>query len=141
MNKWFFENKKTFKYSVYPKYGTHWNHYGMTIALDSIVKYIEFKRHINLPDFSYDIVNHYNSKLKVTTLTSVYINESFITYTTRCKPVSCIYKFKGGTNYTKPDVLVIGDSYWWCMVGDNLPKQLFKEDEYWFYNKDVVGSK
>lgn len=136
MNKWFFENKKTFKYSVYPKYGTHWNHYGMTIALDSIVKYFEFKRHINLPDFSYDIVN-YNSKLKGNDFDIGILMNLLSPIQPDANPYP-VYKFKGGTNYTKPDVLVIGDSYWWCMVGDNLPKQLFKEDEYWFYNKDVV---
>jgi len=27
-----------------------------------------------------------------------------------------IYKFSEGPEYTKPDLLVVGDSYWWPIV-------------------------
>ena len=41
---------------MYPKYGTHWNHYGMSLGMDTILKYIEKKRNISLPDFDISIV-------------------------------------------------------------------------------------
>jgi len=47
------------------------------------------------------------------------------------------YKYGYASYQTKPDVLVAGDSYWWCMVGDDIPCHVFKRDEYWFYNRDV----
>jgi hypothetical protein len=53
-------------------------------------------------------------------------------------PIYKITNEKENVNYTKPDVLVVGDSYWWCVVGDDLPKKFFREDEYWFYNRDIV---
>lgn len=139
LNKWFFNNKGNFKYSVYPKYGTHWNHYGMTVALDTIIKYIEKKRNINLPDLNYDIVN-YNSKLKGNDFdVGILMNLlSPIKKDINPYPFYKITNEKENVTYTKPDVLVVGDSYWWCMVGDDLPKQFFREDEYWFYNRDVV---
>ena len=136
MNKWFFENKNNFKYSVYPKYGTHWNHYGMTIAFDSIIKYIEHKRNINMPDLSYEIVN-YNSKLKENDFDIGILMNLLCPIKKDVNPYP-FYKIEGGENFIKPDVLIVGDSYWWCVVGDNLPKQFFREDEYWFYNKDVI---
>jgi hypothetical protein len=137
LNKWFFENKKSFKHKVYPKYGTHWNHYGMTLALDTLIKYIEHKRNINIPDFTYPIIN-YNSKLKGNDF-DIGILMNFISPIQKDANPYPVYKVKNdGNDYTKPDVLIVGDSYWWCMVGENLPKQFFREDEYWFYNKDVV---
>ncbi|MGZ4036512.1 MAG: hypothetical protein ACXVPQ_01715, partial [Bacteroidia bacterium] len=38
----------------------------------------------------------------------------------------------------KPNTLVVGDSYWWCLVGDDLPIQFFSSDDYWFYNRDLI---
>lgn len=139
LNKWFFEHKTKFKYKVYPKYGTHWNHYGMTVALDSIIKYIEHKRHINIPDLSYSIVN-YNSRLKGNDFDiGILMNLlSPIKKDINPYPIYKIADVKDNPNYKKPDVLVVGDSYWWCMVGDDLPKKFFREDEYWFYNRDIV---
>lgn len=136
LNRWFYANKNNFKYEVYPKYGTHWNHYGMSVALDTILKYIEAKRNINIPDFSYDIVN-YNSKLKGNDYDVGILMNLLKPIPKDLNPYP-VYKYSIGSNYVKPDVLVVGDSYWWCMVGENLPKQFFKEDEYWFYNRDLV---
>ena len=135
-NKWFFENKSNFKYSVYPKYGTHWNHYGMTLALDSIIKYIEHKRHIDIPDLNYDIVN-YNSKLKGNDFDVGILMNLWSPIKQDINPYP-FYKVAEGNHFTKPDALIVGDSYWWCVVGDDLPKKFFREDEYWFYNRDVV---
>jgi hypothetical protein len=139
LNKWFSEHKEKFKYKVYPQYGTHWNHYGMTVALDSIIKYIEHKRNINIPDLSYNIVN-YSTGLKGNDFDiGILMNLlSPIKKDINPYPVYKVTNEKENVNYTKPDVLVVGDSYWWCMVGDNLPKKFFKEDEYWFYNRDIV---
>jgi len=38
LNKWFVANKDKFPHPIYPKYGTHWNHYGMSAGLDSIIR-------------------------------------------------------------------------------------------------------
>ncbi len=139
MNKWFYSQKEKFPYKVYPKYGTHWNHYGMTIALDSLIRYIEHKRNINIPDLSYPIVN-YNTGLKgndydIGILMNLLkpIKKDLNPY-----PVYKITNEKENVTYTRPDMVVVGDSYWWCLVGDDLPKKFFKEDEYWFYNKDLI---
>ena len=134
LNQFFKEKKSDFKYNVYSKYGTHWNHYGMMVALDTIVSYIEHKREINLPDINYDQVKM-SSDLKGNDFDiGVLVNTTFgITKDNNPYPVINIDK---GEQYSKPDVLIVGDSYWWCLVGDNIPGKIFKTDEYWFYNKD-----
>ncbi len=135
LNKWFYENKTRFRHKVYPKNGTHWNHYGMCLGMDTIVKYIGNKRNVNMPGFDYSIVN-YNTALKGNDFDiGVMLN--------LLKPLDPdpnpypVYKYKKGTS-AKPDVLVVGDSYWWCLVGDDLPINFFREDEYWFYNKEQL---
>ncbi|MBA2610328.1 MAG: hypothetical protein H0U95_00050 [Bacteroidetes bacterium] len=133
MNKWFVDNKTKFKHKVYPKFGTHWNHYGMCLGLDSIIKYIEKKRNINMPDFDFSIVN-YNTALKGNDFDVGILTNLLIPLDPDPNPYP-IYKYKADANTVKPDVLVVGDSYWWCPVGDDLPIHFFREDEYWFYNK------
>ncbi len=132
LNKWFYQNKPNFKHKVYPKYGTHWNHYGMAVGLDTIVKYIEKKRNIPMADWDFNVVS-YNTNLKGNDFdVGILMN-----LTTPIEPDPNpypVYKYKDEDAY-KPNVLVVGDSYWWCLVGKDMPKHFFTEDEYWFYNK------
>lgn len=134
LNKWFCANKKKFKHPVYPRSGTHWNHYGMSLALDTILHYIEIKRNINFPDFNYDLIN-YNNNLKGNDYDVGILMNLLIPVEKDPNPYP-VYKFGKASSFKKPDVLVVGDSYWWCLVGDDLPIRFFKEDEFWFYNKD-----
>ncbi len=135
LNKWFYKNKPNFKYKVYPKYGTHWNHYGMAVGLDTILKYIEKKRNINMPDWDFNVVS-YNTALRGNDYdVGILMN---LTYPIEADPNPYpVCKFKNEDAY-KPDVLVVGDSYWWCLVGESLPGNFFKEDEFWFYNKNQL---
>ena len=47
---WFNKNKYTSKYPLYPKHGNHWSMYGSWLAADSIIKYIEAKKNIDMPN-------------------------------------------------------------------------------------------
>lgn len=136
LNKWFCDNKTKFKHPVYPKNGTHWNHYGMSLALDTLIKYIEKKRNINLPEFDFSLVN-YNTNLKGNDY-DIGILMNLLSPIEKDPNPYPVYKFKNVEGQTKPDVLVVGDSYWWCQVGDDLPIHFFREDEYWFYNRDQL---
>ncbi len=135
-NKWFFNNKTKFKHPVYPKFGTHWNHYGMNLAMDSLIKYIEKKRNINIPDYDFSLLN-YSPVLKGNDYDIGILTNLLFPLDKDANPYP-VYKFKGGQNYTRPNVLVVGDSYWYCLVGENLPIKFFSIDEYWFYNRDLV---
>lgn len=136
LNAWFSQQKNKFKYKVYPKYGTHWNHYGMTLALDSILHYIEKKRNIDIPDFDYSLVN-YDSDLRGNDYDIGILTNLLFPLKKDVNPYP-VFKYKDKKDSYKPNTLVVGDSYWWCIVGDNMPVHFFSEDEYWFYNKDVL---
>ncbi|MDP4268221.1 MAG: hypothetical protein Q8880_12400, partial [Bacteroidota bacterium] len=50
-NNYFINNKNKSKYPLYPQYGIHWSNYGMCLVIDSLIKYIENKRGIDIPEF------------------------------------------------------------------------------------------
>lgn len=133
-NKYFIENKNSFVYPIYPEFGTHWTPYGSSIAMDSIIHYLEAKRKINIPDFDYSHISLSDSLHEREYDIGILLNLSKVL---SHKPMPYpAYRYTYSNGQTKPDVLVVGDSYWWCMVGDDIPYHVFKNDEYWFYNKD-----
>lgn len=132
-NDYFKKQKKNFPYPVYSKVGTHWSSYAKSVVLDSIIHFIENERDIDMPEFQFsnvslsdslektdwDIEEQMNLLWPLDHLKMPYPNYNFFSH-----------------GKTKPEAIVIGDSYWWCMVADQLPQQIFNKDEYWFYFKD-----
>ncbi|HXB40013.1 MAG TPA: hypothetical protein VNZ49_05680 [Bacteroidia bacterium] len=134
-NRYFIERRSSFVYPVYPEYGTHWTPYAYSLAMDSIIHYIEKMRNIDMPDFDYSKIYLSDSlrerEYDIGILLNLYNKLPH-------KPMPYpVYKYYNKKNQKKPDVLAVGDSYWWCMTGDDIPSHVFKEDVYWFYNKDI----
>lgn len=136
-NKYFIENKSASKYPLYPQYGIHWSYYGMCIAADSIVRYIEKVRNIDMPNFywnevdlaepresDYDIADGMNIKFKLKSFKMAYPK----------------IQFQSDSGKTKPSVLVISDSFYWGMFGFGIITRSFSDNHFWFYNKEVYPS-
>ncbi len=135
LNSYFLKLKPKPPHPLFPKFGAHWNHHAMCIGLDTILKRIEQVHHIDVPDFDYSQIRLTNASKGNDYDIGILMNlkkelpKEIMPYP--------VYKINE-TNKEKPDVLVVGDSYWWCLVGENLPSRFFKRDEYWFYNKDII---
>ena len=136
-NKYFMEIKHTSKYPLYPQYGIHWSYYGMCLAADSIVRFIEKVRNIDMPNFywntvelanaketDYDIADGMNIKFKLKSFKMAYPN----------------IQFQSDSGKTKPSVLVISDSFYWGMFGSGIITRSFSDNHYWYYNKEVYPS-
>jgi hypothetical protein len=132
-NKYFLENKFKSKYPMYPKYGIHWSYYGMCLAADSIVKYIENKRNIIMPhlywnkidiedakEYDYDIGGGMNLLFHLKSEKMAYPE----------------IQMEADNSKTKPSVLVIADSYYWGMFNFGISK-LFSTSHFWFYNQQI----
>jgi hypothetical protein len=133
-NDYFKKQKSKSPYPVYSKVGTHWSSYAKSYVLDSIVRYIEKERKIDIPDFDWSEIKLSDSLQKIDWDIEELMNLVFpIKHEKMPYPK---YKYNE-TNKTKPSVIAIGDSYWWCLVGDDIPEHLFARDEYWFYNKNI----
>jgi len=132
-NRYFVDNKYKSKYPLFPRYGIHWSEYGMCVAADSMIRYIEHLRNIVMPHFywdtivlkkdcgiDYDIADGMNLIFK--------FKRSEMAY-----PKTKVEKDKGKT---KPSVLVIGDSYYFGMFNYGI-SDAFSNKQFWFYNSNV----
>ncbi|CAN5361862.1 sugar O-acetyltransferase [soil metagenome] len=130
---YFLKMKDTSPYPLYPKQGTHWSNYGATLAMDSIINYIKYDFKINVPtmsikeietpdtlrDTDYDIGTGMNLMFKIPHSQMGYAK----------------INFESDSGKTRPNVLTIGDSYFWTMLGLGLNEHVFKNNAFWYYNK------
>jgi hypothetical protein len=132
-NSYFIANKYKSKYPLYPQYGIHWSNYGMCVAADSIIKYIEKTRNIHMPhiywkkvdlenakETDYDIADGMNLKLKLKSFKMGYPQ----------------INIESDSGKTKPSVIVISDSFYWGMFNFGIGNT-FKTSHFWYYNKQV----
>lgn len=132
-NQYFIDHKYTAKYPLYPKYGIHWSYYGSCLAADSIVKYIERVRKIDMPRISWKYVKMAEAK------ESDYdIGDGMnLLFKLRSEKLAYpVLKFEYGKGKTKPSLLVISDSFYWGMYSFGISR-LFSRSHFWYYNKDV----
>lgn len=132
-NAFFIKNKSTSKYSLYPRYGIHWSYYGMCLVTDSLIRYIEKDRQIDMPNVfwdkvdlnypqstDYDIADGMNLLFKLKSDKMAYPN----------------IQFEKDSGKSKPSVLVVSDSYYWGIFNLGMSK-VFSDHHFWFYNKQI----
>jgi hypothetical protein len=132
-NSYFLKNKSTSKYPLYPQYGIHWSKYGMCLVADSLIRYFEHSRSIDMPgifwkkvdikeahDIDYDIAAGMNLLFHLRSFNMAY-PEVF---------------FEDKKGKQMPTVLVISDSYYWGLSGYGITN-CFRESQFWYYNKQI----
>ncbi len=134
-NKYFIDIKDTFDYPVFTKNGIHWSIYAMTFAADSMLKYIEGIRNIKMPT-AYIGGWEYTDQAQRTD------NDVSKTMNLLWEPKMDTmaypeYKFIVEEGDEKPMVLVVGDSYYWNIFNTRIPKNLFRNEAFWFFYKKV----
>ncbi|MCD4774164.1 MAG: hypothetical protein K8R41_12365 [Bacteroidales bacterium] len=135
LNKYFLSIKDTCKYLLYPNCGTHWSTYGMYLAADTLMKFIEYQREIDLPEIelkSLELTNKprfSDNDLEKTMNLIFSISQPELAYPELV--------FIDNELKTKPDVLIIGDSYYFNIHVSDIPKNVFSSESFWLYNKSV----
>jgi hypothetical protein len=134
MKSWFLKMKPTSKYPLFPKSGIHWSKYGETIAMDSLLRFIEKKSRLKYPSIKiksvevsatnkerdYDIGEGLNLIFQTSTYPMAY-------------PTFEILKPEKNTHKT----LVVADSYYWGMFNSGFSSSVFNNGDFWFYNQEV----
>ena len=128
--------KGTTKYPLYPQYGIHWSIYGMTYAADSLISYIEDTRSINLPEYYIDSLQTESYARRPDYDGGKTLNLLF-RLRDKEKLAYPVYRFEKNTNKDKPMVLTIADSYYWNIFNTGIPKNLFKNEAFWYFNKMI----
>jgi len=133
-NRYFIESKNRTKHPLYPQYGIHWSNYGMCIAADSMIRYIENLRGIDMPNLYWDEIKFSNrpkgSDYDIADgMNLIFKLKSF-------KMAYPVIRFQSDSGRTKPSVLVISDSFYWGLFNFGI-SNVFSNSHFWFYNKQI----
>ncbi len=132
LNAYYLSLKDASRYDLYPKYGVHWSVYGMTRMADTIVKYIEHLRQIDMPGFSIERIIVSDSLRDTDYDAAKPLNLLFeLPHGPMAYPV---IRFEDHKGKTRPDVLVEGDSYYWNIFNARIPDHCFNTHSFWYFN-------
>jgi len=134
-NKRFKELKETSGCPLFSKTGTHWSHYGSSVATVAFADFLETSLNRSVTDFRMlnptpvDSVAYPDNDLA--TLMNLFFP---LRETSLCYP-------KLSNTPADPDSLpsgiIIGDSFFWEMYNLNLVGKLFRDLQFWYYNSSV----
>jgi hypothetical protein len=136
-NKWFLDTKETSKYPLYTKCGIHWSLYGANLAGDTLVKYVEWARGIDLPDIHFSKIEYSYKERGVDADIGNAINLIWKIKNDRMAyPILAFNK----VNKAKAKLLTIGDSYYYGILDSGIPQETFEEYSFWYYNNSIVSN-
>lgn len=133
MNRWFLEMKDTSRMKLFPEYGMHWSISSVTLAVDSLTRYMREKYEVQIPGWTVEKMEVSDSLRGSDRDIADMLNLVF-----PLPPVQAAYpviRFEP----TKPTLRVISvaDSYFNNIFYQYTP-HLFAKTEYWYYNSSLV---
>lgn len=134
-NTWFCKLKGNTPYPLYAETGIHWSSYGMSLAADSLVRFLEDLRSIDLPDF---IIDRYIES--DTTRDGDYDAADAMNLMFRLPHARLAYPeyhFENTKEKKRISVLTIADSYYWNIFNTRIPKNVFSNEAFWYFNAMV----
>ncbi|HXC03804.1 MAG TPA: hypothetical protein VNZ86_03580, partial [Bacteroidia bacterium] len=109
-NAWFLAMKSKTPYPLYPKTGTHWSVYGMHVAFDSVIRYLEHSLGRKMARFDYSHVVLSDSLRTPDGDIALGLNLfSELPHFTMAYPE---VRWTDTAHIFKPRVMVVSDSYW-----------------------------
>lgn len=134
-NRWFVQMKDTASYPLYPQCGIHWSAYGVAMATDSLISYIEKDRNTDMVDFGwngfefpdtlrnpdYDIAEGMNLLFRIPHYPMAYPK----------------VWFGNDEGKTRPNAIVVADSYYWNIFGKGYGNRIFNDNNFWYYNTEA----
>jgi len=135
LNSWFKSIKDTSSYPLFPKYGVHWSTYGMYLATDTLLKFIEKVTEKNITHFKIKYLNVTDKLKDVDFDIELTMNLLFsLPHETMAYPV---INFEEDNNAQKPNLLTIADSYYWSIYNSKIPDNVFNNHKFWYYYKTI----
>jgi hypothetical protein len=131
--KYFHQLKGNTGYPIYPQYGIHWSIYGMSFAADSLIGYIENLRQIDMPDVYIDSLEIEQHARRPDYDVATALNLLW-RLPEKQKLAYPAYSFEENPEKERPMVLTVADSYYWNIFNTRIPKHLFKNEAFWYFN-------
>lgn len=136
-NGWFLAMKGKTAYPLFPQTGIHFSFYGAALFADSIISHVEQALGKDLPDFNWtememsDVPREEDDDLE----DALNIISDIPSY---ALPYPKIVIDEEGKY--KPRSLTIGDSFYWRFVNWGGLDKVWKNGQFWYYNKDAHPS-
>lgn len=138
-NKWFIAQKNKSPYPLYSKTGIHWSMYGSLLVADSIIKYIENSKKIDMPSIVKQGIIVSDSMQGSDNDIGEGMNLLFPFNSQKMGYPN--YHFEPIQGKVQPKLLVIADSYFWSIFDQLRTPSCFSEVTFRFYNKEIRDSK
>jgi len=134
LNHYFLQLKKSTPYPLFPKYGMHWSIYGVALATDTLIKFIEKDHPGTIPSMKIGEIEISDSLRFTDNDIGNMLNLIF-----PLPKVQAAYPqlhFENDPEKKKLSILVIADSYYLNIV-NGIADKIFGREEYWYYNSKV----
>jgi hypothetical protein len=132
LQQYFLQLKEQSEYPLFPRYGTHWSVYGMKFVADSLLNFIEKRRGIDLTNVSVDKTE--TSYIPRDTDDDVLKTMNLLFAMKGELLVYPVLSFDTTHPGERPNVLVIADSYYWNIFNMRIPKYVFANEAFWYFN-------
>lgn len=136
-NKWFVNMKDTSRYKLFTKGGIHWSKYGEYLVADSLIKYIEGIRGVNIPEYYFESIELSNIPRYRDNDIGEGMNLIFLHSPNELAyPALKIIKNDTDANIK---AMVVADSYYWELYNEGLSRDIFNYGQFWYYNKKIYS--
>ncbi|MFN0203692.1 MAG: alginate O-acetyltransferase AlgX-related protein [Bacteroidia bacterium] len=129
-NAYFLAQKNKSPYPLFPKNGIHWSSYGATLALDSMVHYIESRKGVDLPDIQYEV------KMETASGDNDLEWGMNLLYPLPTYPLALPDLKITTENKQKLKTLLISDSFGWFLYRIDEMDKVFEKFEVWQYYQE-----
>lgn len=115
--------------------GTHWSYYGAALAADTTLSYLRHLSGMDLPNMKIegihqpDTIRHPDNDIGLAMNLLFPLRHE--------EPVYPIIRF-GESNSKRPDVLIVGDSFYFNWLNDLIPSSAFGNFDFWYYNNNIT---
>lgn len=138
-NAWFVQKRATTKHLLFTKQCIHWSTYGALIAGDSLRKYIERVRQIQLPHLTISKVNYSYTVADRDMDIAEGLNLIYPVATERYSYPE--YTFTSDKTTVKPKIIFLGDSFLWIFIYKSIIQNTSSDWEFWYYFNEVYKEK
>jgi hypothetical protein len=134
-NRYFILARDTSRYPLFTKTGVHWSSYGAIIAADSLIRYLGEKLFVKLPKIVIDrirlsrVPKDEDDDISRTMNLMWRISQPELAYPK--------FHFISEQATVRPSALFIGDSYYWNWYKPGIIRNIFRNTEFWYYDKEV----
>jgi hypothetical protein len=136
-NTHFLNIKQKSAYPLYPKNGIHWSKYGMYIAADSIIKFTQKMRSIDMNNIGYSSISFDTKEDVHHSDDDIFRGLNILVSNSEKGLAYPIIQFEQDATKAKPKAIVISDSFFWGLFNYGVLQSSFNESHFWYYNNEI----